>query len=100
MHLTGTLLISAILTAMEGQLGGVNADTLALGKPCTAAFHCWRTEPFGFDGVPLALVNGAGGRSKRLEIGGGIVKGTCRCKEGVCQQFQFITNTFYQCDEF
>uniref|UniRef100_A0A0M3IJS2 Secreted protein n=1 Tax=Ascaris lumbricoides TaxID=6252 RepID=A0A0M3IJS2_ASCLU len=43
-----------------------------LGKPCSSNFQCWRSEPVDDSGMPLSIT---GGLSKRLEIGGSMVRG-------------------------
>ncbi|KHN81903.1 hypothetical protein Tcan_00066 [Toxocara canis] len=74
------------------------ADAQSLGKPCSSSFHCWRTEPVDDNGIPLALT---GSISKRLEIGGSIMKGgRCRCKDGACQFYIFRSQTALACEEF
>ncbi|MFH4978149.1 hypothetical protein AB6A40_004858 [Gnathostoma spinigerum] len=68
-----------------------------LGKACTSNYQCWRTDPVGADGNPL----GFQGLAKRLDIGGGLMKGgRCRCIEGECQFYLIRTRTVLPCDEF
>uniref|UniRef100_A0A1I8A8P9 Secreted protein n=1 Tax=Steinernema glaseri TaxID=37863 RepID=A0A1I8A8P9_9BILA len=86
-------LFSVLVVTTRAQ---IDMDTV--GKECTAAFHCWKTEPVTADGLPLSL---SGRLSKRLDIGGALGRGNkCRCRQGFCQLYVIPTRAFVPCEEF
>ncbi|GMT16307.1 hypothetical protein PFISCL1PPCAC_7604, partial [Pristionchus fissidentatus] len=93
-------LVAASIALAYGQdMGEIQA--LQMGRPCEAAFDCWRSEPVNPEtGEPLRM-SGGSFRQKRLEVGGGRSKGgRCRCTLGTCQLYNFPSKTFVPCEEF
>ncbi|KAF8361876.1 hypothetical protein PRIPAC_88799 [Pristionchus pacificus] len=100
--LCAAAMVVASLAVVYGneEMGGGEITALQMGKPCEAAFDCWRSEPVDVaSGLPLRMSQSF--RQKRLEVGGGRTKGgRCRCTLGTCQLYQFSTKSFVPCEEF
>ncbi|VDN51915.1 unnamed protein product [Dracunculus medinensis] len=64
--ITHSIIVISAITAVFSQFN------YEAGKPCMAAYECWRTEPIDVDGKPVSL---RGRYTKRLEIGGPLFLG-------------------------
>ncbi|GMS84788.1 hypothetical protein PENTCL1PPCAC_6963, partial [Pristionchus entomophagus] len=97
-------MVAASLAVAYGseEMGGGEIAALQMGKPCEAAFDCWRSEPVDVNsGLPLRMSDSSSFRQKRLEVGGGRSKGgRCRCTLETCQLYHFSTKSFLPCEEF
>ncbi|GMR37121.1 hypothetical protein PMAYCL1PPCAC_07316, partial [Pristionchus mayeri] len=96
------MVAASLAVPLESPENGEEIAALQMGKPCEAAFDCWRSEPVDtISGLPLRMSDPSSFRQKRLEVGGGRSKGgRCRCALGTCQLYHFSTKSFLPCEEF